>query len=132
MMMHCPLGNEEPPGDFLVGQPLSEQRKPSCSRRVSPAGASRVAVRQADVAARSRTDAEFLLAGLEVSLAHLPAGHGCPDLTQATVLRASMRNRTVVATNGPSAAIRSCRARSRSRYAATVKPGTIQMTFRRK
>jgi hypothetical protein len=34
---------------------------------------------------------------------------------QAAALCASMRNRTVVATNGPCASIRSCSARSRSR-----------------
>src|SRR5258706_10624166 len=34
---------------------------------------------QAYVTSWSRTDAEFLLAGLEVSLAHPPAGHSCPE-----------------------------------------------------
>lgn len=42
-----------------------------------------------------------------------------------------MRNRTLVAANDPSATIRSCSASSRSRYAPAVKPGTIQITFRR-
>ena len=69
-----------------------------------------------------------------VNIARLAArrrGGGPPGGPQDG-LRASMRNRTLVAANDPSAAIRSCSASSRSRYAPAVKPGTIQITFRRK
>ena len=51
---------------------------------------------------------------------------------QARGLRASSRWRLLWATKGPSASIRSCRDRSRGRYSATVKPGTIHTTLRRK
>lgn len=47
-------------------------------------------------------------------------------------LRASIRKRVAWATKGPSRSICSCSSLSRSRYCATVNPGTIQMTFRRK
>lgn len=60
----------------------------------------------------------------------------CPRDGQASGepagLRASIRKRVVWATKGPSLSIRSCSCSSRSRYWSTVKPGTIQITFRRK
>ena len=47
-------------------------------------------------------------------------------------LRASMRNRVVVATNGPFASISRCSFLSVARCCSTVNPGTIQTTLRKK
>lgn len=64
-----------------------------------------------------------------VSRAHQSA---CARQSAGVARRASTRWRELCATKRPSDRIRSCSERSWASYASTVKPGTIQITLRRK